>query len=62
MAGEREAFLEKYETIQPVQYGTVMKEYVQVPAGLLVKTGEAPFWRGFQGFLAPLGMTLCGRL
>ena len=56
-AGEREAFLEKYETIQPVQYGTVMKEYVQVPAALLPKTGELQAYfemsYGYVGSLKP---------
>ena len=36
----REAFLKKYKTKLCVQYGTVMKEYVQVPDGLLKKTKE----------------------
>jgi hypothetical protein len=31
-AAEREAFLKRYNTTLCVQYGTVMKEYVQVPA------------------------------
>ncbi len=35
---EREAFLEKYETQLSVQYGKVMKEYVEVPDDLLAKT------------------------
>jgi TfoX/Sxy family transcriptional regulator of competence genes len=34
----REAFLKKYSTKLCVQYGTVMKEYVEVPAALLRKT------------------------
>ena len=33
----REAFLKKYSTKLCVQYGTVMKEYVEVPAALLKK-------------------------
>ena len=37
---EREAFLRKYKTKLAVQYGTVMKEYVQVPEALLKKTSE----------------------
>ena len=36
----REAFLKKYQTKLCVQYGTVMKEYVQVPDALLRKTQE----------------------
>jgi hypothetical protein len=38
--GEREAFLKKYKTKLSVQYGVVMKEYVEVPAALLKKTKE----------------------
>lgn len=42
--GEREAFLEKYETTLDEQYGAVMKEYVKVPERLLEKTDElAPY-------------------
>jgi hypothetical protein len=37
-AGEREAFLKRYETTLCVQYGVVMKEYVQVPLSLLENT------------------------
>src|SRR5262249_31215430 len=37
---EREAFLKKYKTTQPKQYGTVLKEYVLVPLPLLKKTSE----------------------
>ena len=33
----REAFLKKYSTKLCVQYGTVMQEYVEVPAALLKK-------------------------
>src|SRR5436305_15115822 len=36
----RAAFLEKYQTKLCVQYGTVMKEYVQVPDALLKETQE----------------------
>jgi len=36
----REPFLKKYKTKLCVQYGTVMKEYVQVPDALLKKTAE----------------------
>ena len=35
----REAFLKKYSTKLCVQYGTVMKEYVEVPAALLKNAG-----------------------
>lgn len=37
-AGAREAFLSKYKTSLSVAYGTVMKEYVAVPAKLFGKT------------------------
>ena len=37
---EREAFLKKYKTKLCQQHGTVMKEYVDVPDGLLKKTRE----------------------
>jgi TfoX/Sxy family transcriptional regulator of competence genes len=37
---EREAFLKKHKAQQPVQYGVVMKEYVEVPDDLLAKTSE----------------------
>jgi hypothetical protein len=37
---EQEAFLKKYKTKVPEMYGTVMKEYVEVPDALLKKTGE----------------------
>ena len=37
---EREAFLEKYDTILFEQYGAVMKEYVTVPDDLLENTEE----------------------
>jgi TfoX/Sxy family transcriptional regulator of competence genes len=36
----RKAFLKKYKTKLCVQYGTVMKEYVEVPDALLRKTPE----------------------
>ena len=36
----REAFLKKYKTKLCVQYGTVMKEYVEVPDALLKNTQE----------------------
>ncbi len=39
-ADERESFLKKYRTKLSVQYGSVMKEYVEVPAALLKKTEE----------------------
>jgi hypothetical protein len=35
---EREDFLKRYDTTLTVQYGAVMKEYVQVPASLLKNT------------------------
>ena len=38
--GERENFLEKYETELCVQYGAVMKEYAVVPDSLLRETEE----------------------
>ena len=37
---EREAFLTKYKTKLCEQYGTVLKEYVEVPDALLPKTRE----------------------
>ena len=37
---EREAFLTKYKTTLCEQHGTVLKEYVEVPDGLLKKTRE----------------------
>jgi hypothetical protein len=39
-AGEREAFLAKYNTHLVEQYGVVMKEYVEVPDALLENTSE----------------------
>ena len=39
-AEERELFLEKYETKLSEQYGSVMKEYVEIPETLLKKTQE----------------------
>jgi hypothetical protein len=35
---ERELFLKKHKTKQPVLYGALMKEYVEVPDALLKKT------------------------
>ena len=35
---ERESFMKRYDTTLCVQYGTVMKEYVRVPASLLKDT------------------------
>jgi hypothetical protein len=37
---EREAFLQKYDTVLSVRYGSVMKEYVEVPDALLKKTQD----------------------
>ena len=37
---EREEFLKKYKTKLSVQFGTVMKEYVEVPDSLLKNTRE----------------------
>jgi TfoX/Sxy family transcriptional regulator of competence genes len=39
-AVERDAFLEKYKTRLCEQHGTVLAEYVEVPAALLKKTRE----------------------
>jgi hypothetical protein len=39
-AAERDKFLKKYKTKLSVQYGTVMKEYVEVPDALLKNTRE----------------------
>src|SRR5262250_2445190 len=37
---ERETFIKKYNSRNPIQYGAVMKEYVEVPDALLKKTSE----------------------
>ena len=37
---ERDAFIKKYKAQLLEAYGIVMKEYVEVPAGLLKKTAE----------------------
>jgi hypothetical protein len=37
---EIEAFIKKYKTDRPFEYGIVMKEYVLVPEKLLKKTKE----------------------
>jgi TfoX/Sxy family transcriptional regulator of competence genes len=39
-AAEREEFLKKYKTKLCEQYGTVMKEYAEVPDAMLKKTQE----------------------
>lgn len=39
-AEQRDAFLKKYKTKLSEQHGAVLKEYVEVPAALLKKTGE----------------------
>jgi TfoX/Sxy family transcriptional regulator of competence genes len=39
-AEEREAFLKKYKTTLCEQHGSILKEYVEVPASLLKKTQE----------------------
>jgi hypothetical protein len=39
-AAERDAFLKKYRTRLCEQHGSVLKEYVEVPAALLKKTQE----------------------
>ncbi len=46
---DQSAFLEKYQSKVPVQYGAVMKEYVEVPDALLSKTRELKkyFDRGY---------------
>jgi TfoX/Sxy family transcriptional regulator of competence genes len=38
--GTQAAFVKKYKSKLPVQYGAVMKEYVEVPDALLAKTRE----------------------
>jgi hypothetical protein len=38
--GEREEFLKRYKTRLCEQHGSVLKEYVEVPDRLLMKTGE----------------------
>lgn len=41
---DRDAFMEKYDSQLCVQYGAVMREYVEVPDSLLAKTEElAPY-------------------
>jgi hypothetical protein len=37
---DRDAFIRKYESRNPVQYGAVLHEYVEVPDALLAKTRE----------------------
>ena len=37
---DRDAFVKKYGTEPVVQYGAVMKEYVEIPQGLLQDTDE----------------------
>lgn len=37
---DREVFIKKYKSKLPEMYGTVMKEYVEVPDALLKKTAE----------------------
>jgi|SRR3954454_10939197 len=39
-ADTQAAFLKKYKSKLPVQYGAVMKEYVEVPDALLAKTRD----------------------
>jgi TfoX/Sxy family transcriptional regulator of competence genes len=39
-ADDREAFVEKYGTEPVVQYGAVMREYVEIPQALLQDTDE----------------------
>jgi len=39
-SGERETFMEKYQTELCVQHGAVMKEYVVIPDDLLENTKE----------------------
>jgi hypothetical protein len=54
-ATERQAFLEKYETSLTVQHGTVMKEYVDVPAVLLEKIVEStPYFAISYEYIASL--------
>src|SRR5258707_3640013 len=38
--GDQDAFIKKYASRNPVQYGAVMREYVEVPDALLAKTRE----------------------
>jgi len=38
---DREAFVKKYKTPAVVQYGAILKEYVEVPDALLAKTKDA---------------------
>ncbi|WP_421725797.1 hypothetical protein [Bauldia sp.] len=39
-AGDREAFLERHDTVLCEEYGRVMKEYVAIPDGLLSDTAK----------------------
>ena len=38
---DREAFVRKYKTPPVVQYGAVLKEYVEIPDALLARTKDA---------------------
>src|SRR5262245_19804757 len=38
---DREAFVNRYKTPPVVQYGAVLKEYVEIPDALLARTKEA---------------------
>lgn len=50
-----EDFLKKYETVQPIQYGFVMKEYVLVPDSLLKKTAELkPYFLASYNYIVSL--------
>ena len=56
-AGDREEFIEKYDTELAVQYGSVMKEFVVVPDSMLDDLDAAREWflRGWEwvGTLKP---------
>ena len=58
---DRVAFLKKYKTKLCEQHGTVMKEYVEVPASLLAKTAELKLYfkisHAYVGELKPKATT-----
>jgi hypothetical protein len=52
---QRTKFMEKYKTGLVEQYGTVQKEYVVVPEGLLRKTAELkPYFKISHNYVAGL--------
>jgi TfoX/Sxy family transcriptional regulator of competence genes len=52
---ERDAFLKKHKSKLCEQNGTILKEYVEVPAALLAKTKELkPFFKASRAYVAAL--------